>query len=209
MANFAPHNLFLRLDPQNVEFDPFEPNINIVQWRRAKIMAYDADKEKNFKLGEIQFVTVDTGLALNTGVSLFDACDADSDTMNALEQMLFKESEEFRANVQKALGDDAYSGNGLVYVREIKLKPKYRGNNLGLAALYTLVHHALTGFSNFVLEAYPLPVEGEPEMPKAVRTRVASKLRKHYAQIGFKRIGNTDWMGLSSVYRQPPLPVKE
>lgn len=211
MLHIAAADIHLEFQPVRIEFQRHEPNTNILREQTVKIMADVGDQEVAaaeegyVHIGEMQVCVVDLGLAINEGESLFEVCDAHSGEMHWFQQALFDRRDEFKQSVRNAIGDDAMAFSGVMYVKMLHISPEFRGNKLGLAALYALMRYGCMGCATVMLQATPLlPANGALTPAETVRAR--AKLRKHYEQLGFCRIGRTDYMGVNLQYQLPEFP---
>ena len=100
----------------------------------------------------------------------------------------------------------------LVYrvpANRIEIAPKYRGKNIGFAAISDLIKVVGHSCGYVAAESFPLQFEvgdkktatSEPTEDKELATL---KLKNYYSKLGFKNIKGTDFMLLNLDYFNPP-----
>jgi hypothetical protein len=161
---------------------------------------------KVFNVGLARAFRIHTDRAREAGESLFDVCDAHSDEMNAVYAALFDpDTDDIKEEVRASF--DAFHSDILV-LDYVLLSPRWRGLKLGLLATRKMIDLLGGGCDLAVSWVYPLNHEsGEfHKVPANWIPRHASeseekearrKLREHFRQLGFRRIGKTKVDGLS------------
>lgn len=193
----------------------FEPYCGLIREQSVEITIYRElaesvtgvaiqDDRDEITVGHMTLGVLDLGAVLNERESLFEVCDSLSQTYHVLERTLFANNGEFKDSVFKALGVDAPCHSGLMYVKSLVVDPLYRGRNIGLAALHTLMRFGCMGCGTIFLQAHPIVKKEDPEDYDYAKERKA--LRAYYSKLGFERIGRTDYMGFNLEYVLPGWP---
>lgn len=166
--------------------------------------------------GRFGIFYIDIAGAINEGMPVFDVMDF-CDTTSRYYGALFDGSHEFNKAVKMATRDDLPEMNLLVLDR-LELLPQFRGRGRGLKILRQMIHRFSPGAGIVAMNPFPLQFErtkaeleasdwkrrmGLHEMPRRGKTEATEKLRQHYAQLGFRRIGRSTYMVRSTA---APLP---
>lgn len=206
MSRFAPADISLAVPPTHISFERSSPYDNILQCHTATIQAYNFEGPEDtdyLPVGRLSFGILDVGQALNERESLYEVCDAHSSQYHSLHARLFATNGNLKTVVSNAIGGVSCD-LGVIYVEALFIEPEHRGAKLGLAALYALMRGFSRGCGLVVLNASPL--QSGDGLPTTELIKAQAALRKHYAQIGFNRIGKSTFMGLSLDYRLPKFP---
>ncbi|OQB04377.1 MAG: hypothetical protein BWY19_01204 [bacterium ADurb.Bin212] len=148
---------------------------------------------------------VDIVSAMNDKVSLLDVMDAHSDDVYRYYELLIdKEENDFKENLIE--GQERPSNFNLLIIDRIEITPKYRGKNIGFAAISNLIKVFGHSCGYVAVESFPLQFEAgnagnEPADDKELATL---KLKNYYSKLGFKNIKGTDFMLLNLDYFNPP-----
>jgi GNAT superfamily N-acetyltransferase len=166
------------------------------------------------KVGTFRVIQVDAEGALAQHVPVFDVFDQEAVTFAYFEQLYDEWNYggfSYKDRVLKALRceDEVISMNLLILDR-LEIFPNFRGRGYGLEALQCLIQRFRMGVGLIVMKPFPLQFE-DPE-PEELASRgldgfvgsaafCTRKLKRYYAQLGFKRIPRTPFMALPTIYR--------
>ncbi|GBG14386.1 uncharacterized protein NMK_1985 [Novimethylophilus kurashikiensis] len=198
-------NLVLEISQSSLtRFKAREPDENIVTDYLAKICIYDDETEDFVDVGVLDYFVIDTALAHDNRVWLGDALDAHSDTLADLFGTIYDEQTELKQVLMDAVGDDLLTGfGGILYLNRVELQPAYRGRDIGLQAIYTLLKNKALGCELALLQAAPIQDGKAAPVSDAERKKISTKLRRHYKRLNFVSIGRTGYMGASLNYHLP------
>ena len=166
------------------------------------------------RVGKVRAYRIHADLAAKSGEALFDVCDAHSQQMHLLHALLYDPEED---HFKEAITNRLYAAESDCLVLDyIVLNPKWRGLRLGLLAARKLVDLLGGGCGLVVFHIAPLrhnahdrlrvPASWLPQYEtKEARREAVVKLRRHYRQMGFERIGRSPYYGLSLAHWTPTL----
>lgn len=167
----------------------------------------ERDEEGCITVGTVEATIIDQGAMLNRGADPFDVFESYSQDMHELYCDLFKgDTGSFKPAVE-ALTDGMFVSR-LLYVESLFVRPEFRGHQLGLAAVYALMHSAAANCDMAALYASPFWQDGEGRTlePKEVRKGQAA-LAKMYESIGFQKVRGAKALMLANLqYIQQPFP---
>jgi hypothetical protein len=163
------------------------------------------DDGRTFKVGLVRAYRIHADLAEQAGVPLFDMCDAHSEEMNAVYAALFDpHTDDLKEEVRARF--DAFHSDILV-LDYVLLSPRWRGLKLGLLAARKMIDLLGGGCGLAVSWVHPLNPEAPefgkvlagwiPRHDEAGTVEARRKLRRHFKQLGFRKIGQTRLDGLS------------
>jgi hypothetical protein len=191
---------------------PTEPEHHILSMD-GKILLSMEDEEE-LQAGIFQLLLVSLSTAREDGFAAFEVLDSLTDTAHYLE--LIDDSGDWSQMVRHQFVDVIDSD--LLIVNKVNVDLEYRGRGLGILAVKTAIDCFSRGCGLVALKPFPLQFthwespDWEPETPlpdgmtKAQAFRSAlKKVEKHWARLGFRRIGRTDLWGLCPAHRQPTL----
>lgn len=157
--------------------------------------------------GKVRMFVVDVEGARNAGIAAFDLLDFDAATAPYIELISRRVAGNFSRAVTTLLGgEDMVYSNNMLIIDRIELLPKYRGYGLGLKCMEACLRHFRHGCRIAAIKPYPLQFEGGAkdsdnwsaglELSSLTRNQRTStqKLRRHYAQLGFRHVRGTDLM---------------
>jgi hypothetical protein len=188
----------------------------------ARLMASLPDeKVPPMEAGKIKYSILRVSQAVNHNRCLFSCFDSVDDCVLKCWNALYcPEGYDFKPSVEKLLGDTAFCSD-LLYIGGLDVHPPFRGKQLGLNMVRTVVQEYQSSCALAALVAVPqqdkhgkliqelTSAESEiycttPEWKKAV-----SELGKYYARLGFKRIPRSDVYALNLDYELPELKAFE
>ncbi len=179
----------------------------------GKIVLVGED-ESEVVAGTLQVLLVLIEVAREHGFAAFDVLDSLTDSSHYLE--LIDDGGDWHDVVREKFVD--LLSSNLLIINQVKVEPKYRGKGLGILAVKTAIDCFSQGCGLVALKPFPLQFtswqspDWKPELPlgkglsKAQAFRSAlRKVEKHWARLGFRRIGKTEIWGLCPAHRQPSL----
>ncbi|MFA7254056.1 MAG: hypothetical protein WC107_05895 [Patescibacteria group bacterium] len=164
----------------------------------------DSGKEINQKVGTLTAYLVDIVSAMNDRVSLLDVMDEHSDNVYRYYELLIdKKENDFKEDLIE--GQERPTNFNLLIIDRIEIAPKYRGRNIGFAAISDLIRVFGHSCGYVAAESFPLQFEAGNENNESTDKELATlKLKNYYSKLGFKNIKGTDFMLLNLDYFNPP-----
>jgi hypothetical protein len=174
-------------------------------------------REKDHRVvnvGKVKAYRVHADLARQAGESVFDVCDAHSQELHEVYAALFDPAEDdLKEDIRGRF--DALDSDVLV-LDYVLLSPRWRGLKLGLLAARKLIDLLGGGCGLAVSYVAPLNPDADefrkvpkgwiPRHESEAEERSAKKrLRHHFRQLGFCRVGRTRFFGLSLAQLVPTL----
>ena len=178
---------------------------DIVELHTGAVVTVDIDINDETEVGWGSFYIVRLGVALNSGINAFQACDALSqDLMEYASAVLDPATGAVQEEIMEQLG---YPPGDLLILHMLEMLPAFRGWNIGLLAAQQIIDYHGNGL--VLLRPQPLQFldatqrrEYYDEMeysrflePREMATR---KIRDHWAQLGFKPVDNGDFLALNA-----------
>jgi GNAT superfamily N-acetyltransferase len=166
--------------------------------------------------GTVEAHVIQVNRIISDGESLFQACDAHSQTVHDYGCVLF----DFRSGGLKPAIEDQFGVVGtsdILILDKIEVLPAHRGHGVGLAAACSFLDTFETGCCLAVGEPYPMQFkEMTPEHAEwckkmgvdafvAGEKRASAKLRAYWSRLGFKQISGSKKFALSLQHRRPTL----
>lgn len=177
----------------------------------------DEDFDDLVKIGAFRAFYVDAIGALNVSIALFDVLDTMSETIGFYD--LYDENLCFREAVRKAAKADEIFEPNLLILDRLEIFPAYRGFDYGLRAISGLIHWLQPGTGLVAMKPFPLQFESSardraqdrPDPMELKRFKgpfrsARARLRRHYAQLGFRLVPKTDFMVRAGEQPLPELP---
>lgn len=206
----------LKTDSEELLATDGEPN-HFVRQHGGHVTLYDGDGDEPMEIGRYRAFYVDVEGAVCAEESVFDIFDCMSETAGYLELYKPGWGEFTDAAMKAAQADWLYEPNLLILDR-LEILPRYRGYGFGLQALIGMMHWFQAGAGLVAMKPFPLQSESsysrkdkpDPmELDKfpAHHTQARTKLRRYYAQLGFKLVTRTDFMVRRVDQSPPTLPA--
>lgn len=203
----------LKPDPHELFAVDDEPS-HFLHCHEGRVILIDGGDE-DIDIGRYNAFYVDAEGALCADVGLFDVFDTRQATVHYYE-LYEPDSWEYTAAAKKAGGEEfmMFEPNLLILDR-LKILPKYRGRGYGLQALIGMMHWFQAGAGLVAMKPFPLQSEASSRRPgdapdpmeldkfPAHHTKARTKLRRYYAQLGFKLVAKTQFM-VRRVDQAPP-----
>jgi hypothetical protein len=173
------------------------------------------DEEKireEFKLGELKFYLIRLGQALNEGVPLEAVFDTFQETSDMGGAIFGSSYDEFHPLVRERF-EDAFPHDDILQLHLLAIEPFARGQRLGLAVLERTMRDWSNGCSLVVIKPHPLQFNTKGKIAQDVpeshrhhctsKREAAKRLRRYYEQLGFARVGKSDFCALCPKVQQP------
>jgi hypothetical protein len=203
------------MEPSRTPLDLEDPSdyVNILD---GLIYCSPEDNEANEReeiIGAFRMVYIDANSATESGTSLFDVYDCDAETLEFFESFVNLDDEEFTKELTDFLESEfVFSGNNVLIIDRIGIRPEYRGNNLGLIVLRNLIQRFSKGVS--VVAIKPAPFEFTTthikrnyidwQCTEIKKDSIeAVKLGKYYQKLGFTKINNSAYLVLGTAKKIP------
>ncbi|WP_437975097.1 hypothetical protein WMF11_44630 [Sorangium sp. So ce295] len=165
--------------------------------------------------GWISARVVQAARACNDGESLFDVCDSIDQNLHEYASAAY----DFDSGDIKESISDGCAGADILIVESIEITQAHRGRRVGLLAMRRTIDTFGDSCAAVVIKPFPLqfnarPNHSSPDRPEW-ETRMAmssfdadekaafAKLRKYWTQLGFRRIGRTEYYALDMQTKQP------
>lgn len=163
--------------------------------------------ESTLRLGTLELLRIQVGNATDDGFPLWEVFDGRQETMDAGAVVYDDAFEEFRPIIGRQF-PEAMAHADILLVHRLVVFPFARGQDVGLAALHRAIRDWESGCALVVLKAYPLQFESDAKESPAWaafglenlpqdESSATKSLRTHYERLGFRRIGQTAYLGLS------------
>jgi hypothetical protein len=195
------------LHPHGEPDDFISTHTGVIQCLREK-------DNRVVNVGKVKAYRIHADLARQAGESVFDVCDAHSQELHEVYAALFDPTED---DLKEPIRGRFHVLDSDVLVLDyVLLSPRWRGLKLGLLAARKLLDLLGGGCGLAVSYIAPLNPDAEEfrKVPKGwiprhqteVEEREAKKrLRRHFRQLGFGRVGRTRFFGMSLAERTPTL----
>ena len=205
----------LELDREpRIPIPPSEPD-DFVYKITGRVLCGTLHEGKDRLAGRFRTYYVDFATGANYGYSARDVLDAYSDTYAYAEVLLGRSDDPFSHQLETLLGFEIWNPNFLVLDR-VELLPPYRGRDVGLLTILSLMERFAAGAGVVGMKPFPLQFEPEPRgshtaWQKRLQLRKLSrdqrhsteKLQTHYARLGFVSLPRTPFMFRSESWRLP------
>lgn len=199
-------------DPYDGILLPFDGDLKLSTdfLPEALAAAHDADVDEHgyLTVGQIGATVFDHGAMLNRGEHPFDVFDSHSQGMHEFYCDIFKGSTDAFKDSVEEITEHGYVSR-LLYVDALTVRPEFRGHQLGLAAVYGLMHSAVANCNTAALYATPFIEDDQGNRRDAKALQKGQKvLAKMYESIGFKKVrGVKNLMMVNLEYRKQPFPA--
>jgi hypothetical protein len=166
-------------------------------------------------IGAFRMIIIDANSAKESQISLFDVYDCDAEASEFFDNFVNLDDEEFTIELSDFLESEfVFSGNNVLIIDRIGIRPEYRGNKLGLIVLRNLIRRFSKGIS--VVAIKPAPFEFTTSHIKQnfidwqcsevkKNSIEAIKLGKYYQKLGFTKINNSAFLVLGTAKKLPKL----
>ncbi|MHB1339986.1 MAG: hypothetical protein ACYCYG_14355, partial [Bellilinea sp.] len=148
------------MEPSRTPLDFEDPSdyVNILDGLIYYSLEENETNEREEIIGAFRMVYIDANSATENETSLFDVYDCDAETLEFFESFVNLDDEEFTKELTDFLESEfVYSGNNVLIIDRIGIRPEFRGNNLGLIVLRNLIQRFSKGVS--VVAIKPAPFE--------------------------------------------------
>jgi GNAT superfamily N-acetyltransferase len=184
---------------------------DLIYETRGDIANIDDDDDSRSLIGRFGVYYMDVDRAINEGCSVFDLFDAYSQTAEYYRALFGRDAPDFSSRVRKLVDDEIWGSNVLILDR-LELLPEYRGKGLGLNLMRHLIKRFGYGAAIVAIKPFPLQFEfapnceGEKEWRSKLRLDAftkshragTTKLVDYYGRLGFRRVGRSPFMVLTT-----------
>lgn len=171
---------------------------------RGTVAGSDEQDEK-IVAGCFRLIYIDVCAAINAHASVFDIFDCTQGTYDYFSAIFDIETLGPSSALTHLFNEVVWPGNVLILDR-LEILPEFRGHNLGLAVMRRLIERFGAGAGVVAIKPFPLQCEltgqEEDEWRQKMRLddfeqnlpRATARLRRHYAELGFKFMKGTPFM---------------
>jgi len=142
--------------------------------------------------------------------------DCDAETFEFFESFVNLDDEEFTNELIDFLESEfVFSGNNVLIIDRIGIRPEYRGNNLGLIVLRNLIQRFSKGVSVVAIKPAPFTFASSHikqnyidwQRSETKKDSIeAIKLGKYYQKLGFNKINKSAYLVLGTAKKLPIIP---
>ena len=183
--------------------------------------AHEGTRERRTVAGRFvaSYINVDNSLV--AGVKLYGLMDTYSDDMAEVYETLFDpRTDELRKDVKELLGGITF--RNILVINRVEILPAYRGMGIGRAAIWDIIQRHSAGCGIVALKAFPYQFRSGSksgrlgfleesdwnkkmgyDLHRSTMEFAHEKLIFHLMKFGFKRIGGTDVLALSTSIQNP------
>jgi GNAT superfamily N-acetyltransferase len=202
----------LKLDQEEIFLIPDREPSDYRYVTTGRIVAEDEDGLEAL-MGKFKLYYIDVCAAVNAKASVFELFDYERATRDYFAPIFNPGSLDFTDELSR-LTDNSSWGSVLIIDR-LEVLPEYRGRNVGLLAMRRLIERFCAGAPIVAIKPFPLQHEGGggdvDEWKSRLKLadldqnerRATTKLRRHYAKLGFKAMKGTPFMFLSTDWPMP------
>lgn len=195
--------------PRNIETE------NYVIQVKAEIVGThwpdDNGPSMDVPLGKLSLYLIRVGNAVNDDVSLHDVFDVMQETMDAGCAVFDASFRDYNKAIQKMF-EDAYCSDDILLLHRLEIHPFARGQKLGLAVLIKAIEDWSSGCSLVLMKPFPLQLEANARNSKnweamalgdfpQKEKQAFQQLRSYYSQLGFKKIGKSEFYAMCTHWK--------
>lgn len=196
-------------------YEPYITDLRIHIWQE-----WWSDEEQDVRTREVgtgEGFILHVGHAVNNGVSIAEACDDHSAEADEYRAAVITEKNQWNRLAMKQFGDDLI-GCDLLAFTKMEIKPEHRGRKLGQRAILRAIQMFSGGCGLILIKPWPLQYTSK-EFSKIAKEGKSSqgwteqrrkqdftRLRTYWGELGFERIGKSDFYGFPTF---SPLPTVE
>ncbi len=168
-------------------------------------------RQGRIHFGQIHALRIRIREAAKFGISARDLFQASEEPMRGLYDAIYDvETGEIRGRIA-----DTTVNRDILFIESVKIIPRWRGKRLGLDLVERACELLADGCAAMALKAVPLSEDDETMYPDnidydvfsepfpAAEDEAKSKLRAYWAQLGFERVDETDYMALDPSRDRP------
>ena len=164
-------------------------------------------------IGTIKAHRIYGGRAMNDRYSLWDVCNAHEQETSDCYAILFSESYDYIPVIEEMF-PEAFSPDVLL-IDLVRVRPAFRGRDLGLLAARRVIDMFEPEDGLVVVKPFPLQFNApnrshrtkDEDLSGFVTDEVAAfdKLRRYWARLGFRQVGDTEYLALSPALITPSI----
>lgn len=166
--------------------------------------------------GTVRAYIIQLGRIINDRASLFEACDAHSQTVHDYSCVLFDfKNGRLKPSIEKQFR--VIGARDVLILDRVEILPGHRGQGLGLAAACSFLDTFESGCCLAVAE--PFPLQFKEMMPEHAewcarmgvdafvrdQQRATEKLRAYWSKLGFRKIHRSNKFALSLAHNRPSI----
>jgi len=183
--------------------------------------AHEWKQKQRTVAGRFEASYIDVDNCLVAGVKLNGLMDTFSADMAEVYETLFDpRTDELRKDVKEVLGDVTF--RNILVINRVEILPAYRGMGIGRAAIWDIIQRHSAGCGIVALKAFPYQFRSGSksgrlgfleesdwnkkmgyDLHRSTMEFAHEKLIFHLMKFGFKRIGGTDVLALSTSIQNP------
>lgn len=203
------------MEPSRTPLDFEDPSdyVNILDGLIYYSPEENETNEREEIIGAFRMAYIDANSATENETSLFDVYDCDAETLEFFESFVNLDDEEFTKELTDFLESEfVYSGNNVLIIDRIGIRPEFRGNNLGLIVLRNLIQRFSKGVSVVAIKPAPFEFTSSHikkeyidwQRSKTKKDSIeAIKLGEYYHKLGFTKINNSAYLVLGTAKKLP------
>lgn len=188
-----------------VDTEDLEPS-RVIRTIDGTVFECVGESDKEVRIGDLECFLVQPGLALEKGVSLFDAMDSiTSETMECYEAIFDPDTDDWKDSIQEMYSGDL-TGVDLLFISRVELGERYRGKGIGRSVVTEIIETFGLNCGLIVGKPFPLQYTGwlekysaaeraEPEFEKA-RSNAFSRVTKFWVDYGFVRLPDSEFYAI-------------
>lgn len=198
------------IEPIRIPLDLEDPSdyVNILDGLIYYSHENNEGNEHKEIIGAIRLIYIDANSAIENELSLFDVYDCSAETFEFFESFINYDDEEFTKELTNFLESElVFSGNNVLIIDRIGIRPEYRGYNIGLIVLRNLIQRFTTGISLVAIK--PAPFEFSTlhikqnyidwQCSEINKDSIeATRLGEYYQKLGFTKINNSAYLVLGN-----------
>lgn len=194
----------------------FEEPEDFIQEICGKVLRRINHSERHEIAGRFRIYYADFELGWNHNVAAREILDTYQDTFNYADAVLNSDETPFSRRLNNLLGNEIENFNFLILDR-VELLPRYRGHEVGLLVLRSLIERFGAGAGVVGMKPFPLQLERKDATVSRWRRGLrleqfpsdseisTRKLRNYYRRLGFVRMRSTPFMFRSLSWALPTI----
>lgn len=206
--------------PSHIEFTSSaifdEDPENYITTITGKLIGYDESSDQECEAGEITALYLDFANAHDGDFPIMDVLYQHQEALDQYQVLFDSATGDVKEDIW-SIHEPYLSGSNWLILSRLEIRPAFRGQKLGLAAMYRTMQQFGHGCALISLEVEPLqfePREGYPDkeqwfvemdmgsfttdMPLATQ-----RLKDYYRLLGFQEVTGTNIMILNPSYQRP------
>lgn len=189
---------------------------NYITTITGKLICYDESSDQECEAGEITALYLDFSGVHDSDFPIMDVVDQHQEALEQYHVLFDSATGDVKEGIW-SIHEPFLSGSNWLILSRLEIRPAFRGQKLGLAAIHRTMQQFGHGCALISLEVGPLqfePHEGYPdkeqwfvEMEMGSFTtdipRATQRLKEYYRLLGFQEVAGTNIMILNPSYQRP------